>query len=117
LVGLADDEAVLPVIHQGKLGPATRQENAATLRAHHIDCGSGEVLRCGKTSEAHIYGRRASVEECQQLRRKRPLIWQDPRAGLHDIDLRRLPPGCKHRVCSEPRPIGIDVIAHVLDIR
>jgi hypothetical protein len=92
-------------------------EGLNTLRAHDIDRHASEILRCGQASEANVHRRCAGVEKCEQLRRKRTLIRQDPCAGLHDVGHRRWPPGSEHGIRREPRAIRVDVVAHVVDVR
>ena len=119
LVDLADDEAVVPVVDQGQVGPAAGDEHAAALRADRLDGHPGDVLRGahGHAAEAHVHRWRAGVQERHQLGRERAFVRQDPRAGLHDVEVRRLLPRVQDRVRRQPRPVGEDVVADVVHRR
>ena len=97
LVDLADDEAVVLVVDQGQVGPAAADEHAAALRADRLDGHPGDVRRGahGHAAEAHVHRRCAGVQERHQLGRERAFVRQDPRAGLHDVEVRRLRHGSR----------------------
>ncbi|WP_449488468.1 hypothetical protein [Streptomyces purpurascens] len=54
-----------------------------------------------------------SLQERHQLGRERTDIGQDPRTGLDDIQVRRLPPRVQDRVRGQPRSVADDVVADV----
>ena len=59
----------------------------------------------------------AGVEKRDQLGRKRSLVGQDPRAGLHDIEVRRSTPRGQGGIGCQPRAVGEDVVADVVHRR
>lgn len=90
LVDLADGEAVVLVVDQAQVGPASGDEYAAALRADRLDGHLGDVRRRvhGHAAEAHVHRRFAGVQECHQPLRERAFVRQDPRAGLYDVEVR-----------------------------
>ena len=68
-------------------------------------------------AEAHVHRRCARVQERHQIGRKRAVVGQDPRAGLHDVEVRRTRPRAQDRVRRQPRPVGEDVVADVVHRR
>ena len=117
MVDLADDEAVVPVVDQRQVGPAAGDDRATALRADRLDGDPGDVLRGAHTAEAHVHRRRACVQERLQVGGQRAVVGQDPRAGLHDIEIRRPRPRSQRRVGRQPRAVGEDVVADVVDRR
>jgi hypothetical protein len=119
LIDLADAEAVASIIDQPQLGPAARDDRAATLRANRLDHDLRRVLPGLQrhAAEAHVDRRRAGIEELQQLARQRTLVRQNPCAGLHDIEIRRFLPRRQHRIRGEPRMAGEDMTANVVHLR
>ncbi len=116
LVDLADGEAVVPVVDQGQVRPAAGDECAAALRADRLDGHPGDVLRGAHrhAAEAHVHRWCAGVQERHQLGREQAFVGQDPPAGLHDVEVRRLLPRAQGRVRRQPRLVGEDVVADVV---
>ncbi len=111
---LADDEAVVPVVDQGQVGPAAGDEYAAALRTDRLDGHPGDVLRGAHAAEAHVHRWCAGVQERLQLGREWAFVGQDPRAGLRDVEIRRLLPRGQGWVRRQPRLISEDVGADVV---
>jgi hypothetical protein len=89
LVDLADDEAVVPVVDRGQVGPAAGEDDAAALRADRFDGHPGGVRRGahGHAAEAHVHRWRRRPGT-PPVGRERAFVGQDPRAGLHDVEVR-----------------------------
>lgn len=67
LVDLADDEAVVPVVDQGQVGPAAGDQRAAAQRADRLDGHPGDDLRGAHAAEAYVHRWCAGVQEHLQL--------------------------------------------------
>jgi hypothetical protein len=119
LVDLADDEAVVDVVDRGQAGPAAGEEDPAALRADRLDGHPGDVLRGvrGHAAEAHVHRRRTGVQERLQPVRERTVVGQDPRPGLHDVEVRHALRRTQRRVRRQPRLVGEDVVADVVHRR
>lgn len=119
VVDVADGEAVVRVVHQAQVRPAAGDEHAAALRAGRLDGGPGDVVgRAHRhAAEADVYRWGAGVQERLQVGGQRAFVGQDPRAGLHDVEVRQLLPRSEDRVHRQPRPFGEDVVADVVHRR
>ena len=116
LVDLADGETVVLIVDQGEVGPAGPEQDAAALGPDRLDDGPGDLLRLahGHAAEAHVHRWRAGVQERLQLFRERAFVRQDPRPGLHHVEVGRLRPGGQGRVRRQPRVVGGNVVADVV---
>jgi hypothetical protein len=65
-------------------------------------------------AEAQVHRWCAGVQERLQLGRRWAFVRQDPRAGLHHVEVRRLLPRGQDRVGRQPRVAGDDVVADVV---
>ena len=63
---------------------------------------------------AHVHRWCAGVQERLQLGREWAFVRQDPRAGLHDVEVRRLPSRAQDQVGRQSRVVGEDVVADVV---
>src|SRR5262249_27017103 len=79
-------------------GPAAGDERAAALPADRLDGHPGDVLWGAHAAEAHVHRWRAGVQERLQFGREPAFVGQDPRAGLHHVEVGRLLPGSQGRV-------------------
>ena len=113
-VDLADDEAVVAVVDQGQVGPAAAQQNAVPMGADGLDGDSGGVLRGADAAEARVHRRCAGIQERLQIWWQGPLVRQDPRAGLHDVEVRRTGPRAQRGVARQPWLVAVDVVANVV---
>jgi hypothetical protein len=113
LVDLADDEAVVDVVDRGQAGPAAGEDDTAALRPDRLDGHPGDVLRDvrGHAAEAHVHRRRAGIQERLQPLRERTVVGQDPRPGLHDVEVGHALRRTQDRVRGQPRLVGEDVVA------
>ncbi len=96
VVDLADGEAVVLVVDQGQVGPAApRRARAGPARGppRSATRATSVDARMGMLPKPTYTGGVAGVEERLQLGRERAFVGQDPRAGLHDVEVRR---GCGH---------------------
>lgn len=91
LVDLPDDEAVVPVVDEGQVGPAVADECAAALRSDRLDSHLGDDRRCahGHAAEAGVHRWFASVQERHQLGPERVTsgrihapVWTTSRPGV-----------------------------------
>ena len=98
MVDLADVEAVVTVVDQGQVGPAAGEDDATALRPDRLDGDPGYVLRGAHAAEAHVHRWRAGVQERHQFGWEWAVVGQDPRAGLHDVEVRRHTPRGQDRV-------------------
>lgn len=79
-----------------------------------LDGHPGDVLLGAHAAEAHVHRWCAGARERLQLGREWAFVRQDPRTGLHDVEVRRLPPRAQDRVRRQSRVVGEDVVADVV---
>ncbi len=115
VVDVVDSEAVVRVVRQAQACPAAGDEHAAALGAGRLDGCPGDVGGCvqGHAAEADVHRCGAGVQERLQVGGQGAFVGQDPRAGLHDVEVRQVLPRAQDRVHRQPRPVGEDVLADV----
>ena len=99
-------------------GPAAGDERAAALRADRLDGHPGDVLRrAGMLPKPTYTGGVPASRNATSSAGSGRSSGSDPRAGLHDVEVRRLRPGVQDRVRRQPRVLAEDVVADVVHRR